>query len=118
MAMFVHLTSEPTISRMRRDGISRSRRAGVEVPRGVFAVPVTRDFFISHQWLRELKRRNGAMVSGIYFRILDEEMVWMGHYSQAHRRMSAAEAIAQFMVAENSEGWEVIIPRRIAANLL
>src|SRR4030095_2134752 len=115
MAMFVHLTSESSTSRLRRDGINRSRRVRAEVPRGVFAVTVTRNFFISHQWLRELKRRNGAMVAGVYFRIPDEEAVWVGHYNQAHRRMSAAEAIAKFMVAENREGWEVIIPRRIAA---
>jgi hypothetical protein len=29
--------------------------------------------------------------------------------------MTAAEAMAQFMASENREGWEVIIPRRIAA---
>ena len=115
MAMFVHLTSESATSRMRRDGINCSRRTRQEVARGVFAVPVTRNFFVSHQWLRELKRRSGGMVAGIYFRIPDEEAVWVGHYNQAHRRMSAAEAIAEFMVAENREGWEVIIPRRIAA---
>src|SRR6266576_400536 len=115
MAMFVHLTSESATSRMRRDGINCSRRTRQEVARGVFAVPVTRNFFVSHQWLRELKRRSGGMVAGIYFRIPDEEAVWVGHYNQAHRRMSAAEAITEFMVAENREGWEVIIPRRIAA---
>ena len=115
MAMFVHLTSESATARMCRDGINCSRRPRQNITRGVFAVPVTRNFFISHQWLRELKRRSGGMVAGIYFRIPDDEAVWVGHYNQAHRRMSAAEAIAEFMVAENREGWEVIIPRRVAA---
>lgn len=115
MAMFVHLTSESATGRMRRDGINCSRRTRQGIARGVFAVPVTRNFFISHQWLRELKRRSGGMVAGIYFRIPDDEAVWVGHYNQVHRRMSAAEAIAEFMLAENREGWEVIIPRRIAA---
>lgn len=55
------------------------------------------------------------MVIAIYFRIPDDEEVWVGHYNQAHRRMTAAEALAEFMVANNREGWEVIIPRRIAA---
>lgn len=113
MAMFVHLSFESAIPRLRRDGISRSRRAILNVPRGVFAVPVTRNFFISHQWLRELKRRSGGMMAAIYFRIPDDDAVWVGHYNQAHRRMSAAEAAAEFMAAENREGWEVIIPRRI-----
>lgn len=29
--------------------------------------------------------------------------------------MTAAEAVAEFMAAENREGWEVIIPRRVEA---
>jgi hypothetical protein len=83
---------------------------------GVYAVPVTRNFFVSHQWVRELKRQNSSRtIAGIYFRIPDEEMVWVGHYNQSHRRVSAAEAVAEFMAAENREGWEVIIMRRLEA---
>jgi hypothetical protein len=80
MAQFVHLTSESDLARIRRDGINRSRRTRLELPRGVFAVPITRNFFISHQWLRELKRCSGGMVAGIYFRIPDDEPVLVGHY--------------------------------------
>lgn len=58
MAMFVHLAPESRIALIRRNGIRRLRRAAGEFPGGVFAVPVTRNFYISHQWLRELKRRN------------------------------------------------------------
>lgn len=108
MAMFVHLSFESAIPRLRRDGINRSRRASSDIPRGVFAVPVTRNFLISHQWLRELKRRSGGMMAALYFRIPDDEVVWVGHYNQAHRRMSAAEAIAVFMIAEK--------PRRMGSN--
>ena len=115
MAQFVHLTSEAALARIRRDGIRRLRKARGKLPRGVYAVPMTRDFFISHQWLRELKRRNGALVAGVYFRIPDEQTVLVGHYNQAHREMSAAEAVSVFMSAENREGWEVLIPRRILA---
>jgi hypothetical protein len=115
MAMFVHLAPESRLARIRRNGISRSRRAIGAVPRGAFAVPVTRNFYVSHQWLREIKRRDGGTIAGIYFRIPDEEMVWVGHYNQAHRQMTAAEAVAEFSRAENPEGWEVIIPRRIEA---
>ncbi len=49
------------------------------------------------------------------FRISDDESVWVGHYNQAHRQMSAAEAVAEFMIAESREGWEVVIPRRVEA---
>jgi hypothetical protein len=115
MAMFVHLAPESGVARMRRNGISRSRRNNDGLPRGVYAVPVTSNFFVSHQWLRELKRRTGGTLVGVYIRIPDNEVVWVGHYNQAHRAMSAAEAVAEFRGAENKEGWEVLIPRRIEA---
>lgn len=115
MAMFVHLAFESAVARIRRNGVSRSRRKSGAFPRGVFAVPVTRNFYISHQWLRELKRRDGGTMVGVYFRVPDDEVVWVGHYNQAHRQMTAAEAVAEFERAGNREGWEVIIPRRIEA---
>lgn len=113
--MFVHLTPESTLGRIRRNGVGRLRRARGSFPGGVFAVPVTRNFYVSHQWLRELKRGNGAAIAGVYFRIPDDEPVWVGHYNQAHRWMTAAEAVAEFMSAESREGWEVVIPRRVEA---
>lgn len=113
MAMFVHLASEANISRIRRVGINRSQRRRGNSPRGVYAVPVTPNFFLSHQWLRELKRASGRMLTGIYFRIPDNEDVFVGRFNEDHRWLSAAQAVAAFMSVENREGWEVIIPRRI-----
>jgi hypothetical protein len=114
--MFVHLALESRAALISRNGIRRLRRPCGNFPGGVFAVPVTRNFYVSHQWLRELKRRNAGPMLGVYFRISDEEQVWVGHYGQAHRWISAAEAVAEFMAAESREGWEVIIPRRIEAS--
>jgi hypothetical protein len=116
MAMFVHLTPHSHVALIRRHGIRRLRRAGKNFPGGVFAVPVTRNFYVSHQWLRELKRRNQGPIAGIYFRIPDGERVWVGHYNERHRWMSAAEAVAKFMPADDPQGWQVVIPRRIAAS--
>lgn len=113
MAMFVHLAPESRGSLMQRNGIRRVRRAQGDIPSGVFAVPLTRNFFISHQWLRELKRSKRGSVVGVYFRVPDDELVWVGHYHQSHRQMTAAAAVAEFMASESREGWEVIIPRRI-----
>ena len=115
MRIFVHLALESRVALIRRNGIGRLRKAWGDRPAGIFAVPVTRSFYVSHQWLRELKRRGRGAISGVYFRVPDEEPVWVGHFGQAHRRMTAAEAVAEFMRAESREGWEVIIPRRIAA---
>jgi hypothetical protein len=116
MAMFVHLAPDSQVGAIRRNGIRRLRQASGNFPAGVFAVPVTRNFYASHQWLRELKRRNRGPIAGIYFRVTDAERVWVGHYHQGHRWMTAAEAVAEFMAAEDARGWEVIIPRRIEAD--
>jgi hypothetical protein len=111
--MFVHLAPESRRARIRRNGICGLRRPWGAFPGGVFAVPVTQSFYVSHQWLRELRRSNAGPIIGVYFRIPDQERVWVGHYGQAHRRMTAAEAVAAFLTTESREGWEVIIPRRI-----
>ena len=118
MAMFVHLTPESRVAGIRRNGIRRDRRAVGTSPGGVFAVPVTRNFSVSHQWLRELKRWHRGPFVGVDFRVPDAERVWVGHYRQSHRWMSAAEAVGEFEAATDAQGWEVVIPRRIEANEL
>ncbi|HEX2476791.1 MAG TPA: hypothetical protein VHK01_18705 [Lacipirellulaceae bacterium] len=115
MPLFVHLAPESRTTQIRRNGISRLRKAVDGRPSGIFAVPVTRNFYISHQWLRELKRRGHCAIAGVYFRIGDDELVWVGHYGRVHQPMSAVEAAAEFMSSDSREGWEVIIPRRIDA---
>jgi hypothetical protein len=115
MAMFVHLTPEKRVPLIRRNGINRLRRGTAGHPGGIFAVPVNRDFYVSHQWLRELKRRGARRISAVYFRIPDDEAVYIGHYGQAHRWLTASEAVAEFNAAESRLGWEVVVPRRISA---
>lgn len=115
MAMFVHLTPENRVKNIRRNGISRLRKFA-NGERGIFAMPVTRNFYVSHQWLRELKRRGSVPIAGIYFRVDDSEIVSIGHYNQSHQRMTAAEAVASIMSSESPEGFEVIIPRGIDAS--
>ena len=112
MATFVHLTAEKNVARILRNGISRLRKQAGR-PSGIFAMPVTRNFYVSHQWLRELRRRGQTPVSAVYFRIPDAQAVWVGHYNQGHQKMTAAEAVALISSQENSEGYEVIIPSHI-----
>jgi hypothetical protein len=133
MPVFVHLTSQRNVSRIRRLGIGKRKWRGRFV--GVFAMPVTRNFYVSHQWLRELRRWGAGTIVGVYFRVPDEERVWVGHYNRPHVEMTAAEAAGVMMRAEQRdpararkhdqrsggwrrlpnapEGYEVIIPRRI-----
>lgn len=113
--MFVHLAPESQAARIRRNGVGRLREPDGVHPGGLFAVPVTRNFFVSHQWLRELKRCNRGPIAGVYFRVADDETVWAGHYGQAHRAVTAAVAAALFAGPEDRLGWEVLIPRRIGA---
>jgi hypothetical protein len=115
MAMFVHLTAEKNVRAIARNGISRLRKLS-RYPAGIFAMPVTRNFYISHQWLRELKRRGCRSIVGVYFRIADEDMVWVGHYNQPHQSMTAAQALALIADQKTPEGYQVIVPRRIASN--
>lgn len=133
MPVFVHLTSHRNIPAIRRGGIARGRWTGV------YALPVTRNFQVSHQWLRELRRFGSGTVVGVYFRLPDEEPVEIGHYNSRRLPMTAAEATALMLAAEqrdpvaareadrdnkavqrgrvppsSPEGFEVVIPRSIA----
>jgi hypothetical protein len=116
MAMFVHLTLEKNLKAIQRNGIGRMRSRR-DIPRGIFAMPVTRNFYVSHQWLRELKgKKAGGTIAAVYFRIADAEMVSVGHYNQAHQLITAAEALDTMSRSGSAEGFEVIIHRRIEAS--
>ena len=137
MPVFVHLTSQRNLASIRRGGIGAIKKR--LRPRGVYALPVTPNFQVSHQWLRELRRLGGGTILGVYFRIPDDEPVEVGHYDSLHLPMTAAEAVALMMAAEQQdpvaaraadreskavrnrrklpsspEGFEVIVPRVIA----
>ena len=119
MALFVHLTPEKDSDSIRRSGIKPRRlrhplRDGFD--RIVFAMPVTDNFYVSHQWLRELKRNGQRTMVGVYFRIPDEQPVLVGHYNKHHKELTAAEAIGIIFNAEQAEGFEVLIPRKIEPN--
>lgn len=134
MPVFVHLTSHRNVKSIRRTGIRATDR-------GVHAMPVTRNFYVSHQWLRELRRAGGGTIVAVYFRISDDELVRVGHYNGPLVEMTAAEAVALMLTAEerdpaparardraskavqrgrvlpsSPEGYEVLVGRRIGAD--
>src|SRR5438046_2291687 len=98
MPVYVHLTSHRNVASIRRNGIGLFKRR--LRPRGVYAMPVTRNFVVSHQWLRELKRFGGGTIVGVYFRVSDDEVVEVGHYNSVHVAMTAAEAVGLMMASE------------------
>ncbi|WP_191993008.1 hypothetical protein [Sphingomonas parva] len=99
MPVFVHLTSHRNVPAIRRGGIRFVKKDGWR-RHAIYALPVTRDFQISHQWLRELRRTGGGTIVAIYFRIPDEEIVRVGHFDKGHVEMTAAEAAALMLEAE------------------
>lgn len=113
MASFVHLTPERLVDRILRAGI-RAGPTRWKVPDGVYAMPTTPNFFVSHQWLRELKRRGDRTFWGVYFRVPNDQLVYVGHYNERHQRMPAGEAAAILFEADAALGYEVIIPGGIA----
>jgi hypothetical protein len=111
MPLFVHLAPESAIKRIRRSGIRRLRKTPSGA-RALFAMPVTRNFYVSHQWLRELKRFHSGPIFGIYFRVPDDEPVLAGRFNQPHQPMTAAQAAA-LVTGEATPGFEVLLARAI-----
>ena len=118
MATFVHLAPEKVAGRIRKNGIrptvgKRAESGAKARPRAVFAMPVTPDFYVSHQWVRELKQSGQRTIVGVYFRVKDDEEVLVGHYGQSHARVTAAEAVRIVRKVQDARGYEVLILRRI-----
>jgi hypothetical protein len=109
MATFVHLAFETDLKSISKNGISLSKDR-----KCVYAMPVSPNFFVSHQWLRELKRRKNISIIGVYFRIADDERVFAGRYNGEHEEMSAAQASG--LVTNDDLGFEVLIQRRIESH--
>src|SRR5579885_75267 len=103
MPVLVHLTPEKNVKRILHAGIHKGR--------GVYCMPVLQSYYVSHQWLRELKRRGVRTLVGVYFRVPDEEMVWFGRYGQPHQYIPVTEAIHLLMQQSDQQGYEMIIPR-------
>jgi hypothetical protein len=102
--MLVHIANDDETESVRRSGIRIGKYRD-----GVYAMPVLSNFIVSNQWLRELKRRvsGSRTLSAIHFRIPDTETVHMGHYSQEHVEVTAAEAAGAIMHAEDPLGMEI-----------
>ena len=90
------------------------RRRGETI--GVFCMPVLPNFYVSHQWLRELRRRGRPPLVAVDFVVPDVEPVLVGHYNRAHYEMTAAQASALIMRAEDPRGYEVVLPRGVASS--
>lgn len=96
MALFIHLTPEKNLRNILRNGI----KVRSKFSRGIFAMPVLQNYFVSHQWLRELRNWGQKNFVAIYFRIPDDEEVTIGRYNGEHFQMTASEATGKLFEAQ------------------
>lgn len=126
MPILLHLTSHKNIQKILKSGIkgvSNTINCGNEqkstyehLNKSVYCMPVLQNYYISHQWLRELKRGSQKNFVGIYFRVASEELVYVGRYNQPHNKVTIERGIKLIMDAFEPQGYEIIIPRSIKSN--
>ena len=80
---------------------------------GIYCMPVLQNFYVSHQWLRELKRRGIKTFVGVYFKIGSSEIVFAGEYGKPHIKLTLGDAIKKIMSIQDPLGYELIITRKI-----
>jgi hypothetical protein len=108
MPTLVHLADEREKASIKRNGIKIGKDRN-----GIFCMPVLPNFYISHQWLRELKRNGARTFIGIYFKLDTKVLVYAGKYNEPHRQMELRVAIKEIMTLEDPLGYELIVDRKI-----
>jgi hypothetical protein len=106
MASFVHLADAKNKRLIEKNGIKAGKN-------GAFCIPVSKDFSVTHQWSRELKRTGVRTLICVQFRVPDEETVTLGRYNGEKISMTAAESVATVSEHTAPMGLEVVIKRRI-----
>lgn len=117
MARFIHLADDRKLKLILKNGIKVQRRAG-ETIRGVYATPVLPDYYLSHQWIRELKRRGIQTISAVQFKLPGNTPVRVGRYNEDHIDTTAAESVRIFMEHDTGLGLEVIFLSSIPAEAI
>ena len=108
MPTLVHLADERDFKKILSAGI-KVRKNG----QGVYCMPVLPDFYVTHQWLRELKRFGAKSIVGVYFKVDSSELVYAGKFSEQHKHIPLGKAIKEIMSLQDPLGYELIIDRKI-----
>ena len=111
MPTLIHIADEKNAKKILTSGI----RIG-KYNKGIYFMPVTQDFFGSHQWIRELKRRGIKTFVGAYFKLNSDEIVWHGKYNEKHRKTTLGLGVKSFLNQEDRLGYEFFIDRKIEAS--
>lgn len=110
MPTLVHLADERESASIKRNGIKIGKYR-----QGIFCMPVLQNFYVSHQWLRELKRRGVKTFVGVYFKVDSKTKVFAGKYTTEHKHIELGQAIKEIKALEDPLGYEIIIDRKIEA---
>lgn len=110
MGLLVHIADERNTARIKRSGIALGKARNV-----VYFMPVSENWFVSHQWLRELKRDGVRSMVGVYFRLPDDLLVWAGRYNAPHEQLPLAEAIGKLRTHPDPLGFEMFVERKVTA---
>jgi hypothetical protein len=111
LATLVHLADANNAAAIRKNGIKPGK-----ILTGVYCMPVLPDFYASHQWLRELKAGGVKTLVAVYFKIADDEEVYIRKLGGKHRRMLLSLAIKEIWDAEDKSGYELILAHKIPAS--
>jgi hypothetical protein len=111
MALVVHLADAKDAKAIARSGLRPAKGRSV-----VYFMPVTQNHFISHQWLRELKRSGAKEIVGVYIQLSSSEMVFAGRYNEEHLHVPLGKAIQMLHERHDPRGFEVFIDRKIMAS--
>jgi len=106
---------ERLVGRVRATGLAARSTGRGDGGRGVYLMPVLSSYTLTHQWVRELRRWHPGPFVAADVRLLGDQPVWAGHYAQVPVAVSAAEAVAMARDGRDVRGFEVFLPRRIAA---
>jgi len=109
VTLLVHITAENLAKRLARNGIA-------PVNGFVWAFPVLESYTLTHAWSREMKRLGRTSLAAISFRVPDGETVLARHYREQPREMTAAEAVGVIRAEADPRGYEIMLPRRVAAS--
>jgi len=117
MPICTHLTSEKNVRHILRTGIkAQSMSALNKDSKGVYCMPLLPNYYVSHQWLREIKRGSGhTNLIAIDFRLPANEIVLVGHYSQPKNQFTISEAAKLIMTVKDPLGYEIFLPRSVKA---
>lgn len=111
MATFIHMADERKQKAIQKNGIKSISKH--ENKKGIYCFPVLKDYMISHQWSREIRRSGIRNYICIQFTIDDDEMVLIGKYNEKHVEVTASEAVKIAMDHDDPNGLEVFIQHRI-----